>query len=98
MLKSLALFVAIAAALPGCSDTSADGVPVALTSEDDASRVAERLVAVLDYVASDYGGAVVDGSVVRLQEYEEQIAMVASARKLAGELAAFPTAELEALD
>jgi high-affinity iron transporter len=98
MLKRLALFALLAAALPGCGDSMADGVPVALAIEDDASRVAERLVAVLDYVASDYGGAVENGSVVRFQEYEEQIAMVASARRLAGELPGFPAADLDALD
>ena len=98
MLKRLALLLVAAAALSGCGLSRADGVSVALAAEDDASQIAERLVAVLDYIASDYGGAVENGAVVRLQEYEEQIAMVASARKLAGELVGFQTADLDQLD
>jgi high-affinity iron transporter len=44
---------------------------------------AQRLVALLDYVAGDYGGAVQDGVVVAPAEYEEQLRFVADARAMA---------------
>lgn len=43
---------------------------------------AQRVVALLDYVGSDYGRAVQDGRVVSEAEYEEQRRFVADARRL----------------
>ncbi len=49
---------------------------------------AQRLVALLDYVGSDYGRAVVDGRVVSEFEYDEQLRFVADAQGLARALGA----------
>lgn len=43
----------------------------------------QRLVSLLDYVSADYGGAVRDGEVVSLAEYDEQLSFVETALKLA---------------
>jgi high-affinity iron transporter len=59
---------------------AADGA--AATADD-----AQRLVALLDYVAADYGGAVRDGQVVSPDEYAEQGRFMADAREIAHELA-----------
>ena len=50
-----------------------------------------RVVSVLDYVATDYPGAVRDGRVVNEAEYAEQLAFVETARRLL--LAAGPAAD-----
>lgn len=42
----------------------------------------QRLVALIDYVASDYGGAVSGGMVQSVFEYEEQLGFLATAREL----------------
>ena len=47
---------------------------------------AQRLVALVDYVGSDYALAVADGVVVSPPEYEEQIRFVRDARAMAGTL------------
>ena len=44
-------------------------------------------MALLDYVAADYGGAVADGKVVSPDEYAEQGRFIADARQIAHELA-----------
>src|SRR5262245_48668918 len=44
---------------------------------------AQRLVALVDYIGGDYGGAVRDGDVQSRIEYEEQLRFAADARKLA---------------
>lgn len=48
----------------------------------DAARVAH----LLDYIGSDYPGAVQDGQVVDAREYDEQLALAGDAAKLLGEL------------
>jgi high-affinity iron transporter len=48
---------------------------------------AQRLVALLDYVAGDYGLAVRDGQVVSPAEYREQVAFLGSARERGERLA-----------
>jgi len=66
---------------------------------DDRARTAERLVAVLDYVASDYAAAVApDGKVTDAAEYEEQLRMVASAKAYAQELPAIALADVNQLE
>lgn len=57
---------------------------------------AQRLVALLDYVGSDYGRAVVDGRVVNDFEYDEQVRFVADAQGLARSLGG-STADADAL-
>jgi high-affinity iron transporter len=49
-----------------------------------------RLAGLCDYVAADYPGAVKDGKVVAQDEYAEQQAMLAEARRMAGTLAPLP--------
>jgi len=58
---------------------------------------AQRLVALLDYVGSDYGRAVVDGKVVSDFEYQEQLRFVADAQGLARGLTGAAAAEPDAL-
>lgn len=65
------------------TDPAQAGVPT-----DDARRV----VAILDYVASDYGGAVQGGAVVSDAEYAEQRGFVADAARIAATL---PPASLD---
>lgn len=48
---------------------------------------AQRLVHILGYVAADYGGAVENGAIKNQTEYDEQIALLADAAKLADKLA-----------
>ena len=52
---------------------------------------AQRLVHILGYTASDYGGAVANGAVTNPSEYEEQLAMLADAAKIAARIQ--PTAD-----
>lgn len=47
---------------------------------------AQRLVHVLGYTAADYGGAVAGGAVTNATEYEEQLALLADAAKIAARL------------
>lgn len=54
---------------------------------------AQRLVALLDYVAGDYGRAVQDGRVVSELEYEEQVRFGADARAMAARLVGTPRAD-----
>src|SRR5262245_25654507 len=63
----------------GAGGAAAGNAPVA----DDA----QRLVALLDYVAADYGGAVQDGRVTSADEYAEQGRFISDAREIAHELA-----------
>src|SRR4051812_25109322 len=51
---------------------------------------AQRLVHILGYTASDYGGAVARGQVVSQSEYDEQLALLADAGKIAQKLADDP--------
>lgn len=44
---------------------------------------AQRLVTILDYISTDYAGAVKDGAVLSELEYTEQQAFIATARELA---------------
>jgi high-affinity iron transporter len=47
---------------------------------------AQRLVHILGYTAGDYGGAVAGGAVINATEYEEQLALLADAQKIAADL------------
>lgn len=47
---------------------------------------AQRLVALVDYIAADYPLAVRDGAVASAAEYEEQLTFAADAHRLAGQL------------
>src|SRR5437773_5534620 len=53
--------------------------PAQTAGLDDVRRIAS----ILDYVASDYAGAVADGHVLKAAEYDEQLAFVADAAQLA---------------
>lgn len=65
----IVLLVVVAACSPGAQ---------APPSEEHALR---RVVALLDYVAADYGGAVRDGAVVSDAEYQEQLAFLKEAKE-----------------
>jgi high-affinity iron transporter len=54
---------------------------------------AQRLVAVVDYIAGDYGQAVRGGRVVSPSEYEEQLRFAAGARTMATGLIGSPAAD-----
>ena len=71
---------AIAILLEGCARQGAPPPVVAEASD------AQRLVALVDYVGSDYAMAVKDGVVASPAEYEEQIRFVRDARNMAGNL------------
>jgi high-affinity iron transporter len=47
---------------------------------------AQRLIHILGYAAGDYGGAVANGAVINATEYEEQLALLSDATKIAGAL------------
>ncbi len=47
---------------------------------------AQRLVHILGYTASDYGGAVANGAVTNPSEYEEQISLLGDAARIAAHL------------
>jgi high-affinity iron transporter len=71
--------LAAMALLAGCAQRT--DAPVALDGGD-----AQRLVALVDYIAADYPLAVRDGAVASAAEYEEQLTFAADARRLAGQL------------
>ncbi len=49
---------------------------------------AQRLVHILGYTAGDYGGAVANGAIINPTEYEEQVALLTDAGKIAASLRA----------
>lgn len=51
---------------------------------------AQRLVHILGYTASDYGGAVADGAIINPSEYEEQLSLLADATKIAAHIQPTP--------
>ena len=53
---------------------------------------AQRLVHILGYTASDYGGAVAGGAITNPSEYEEQLSLLADATKIAARLQPTPAA------
>lgn len=62
----------------------------------DAPEVeAQRLIHILGYTASDYGGAVAAGAIVNPAEYDEQLALLADAEKIAQRLKADPRVGVE---
>lgn len=89
-------FIFVLAALlawQGCtagpaSTTSQDAAPI--DSQDGSDG--QRLVALIDYVAADYGGAVSEGEIISAFEYEEQLGFLEAAAALAR------SAEADALD
>lgn len=84
------LLAACATAVPPASETPE--VP------DPAVERVRRLASILDYVAGDYAVAVRDGQVIDEAEYEEQIAFVGDARRLAAELASAEGGTVPELD
>lgn len=58
----------------------------ALAHAGDPADDARRIVAILDYVATDYGGAVRDGVVLNEGEYAEQTGFVEDAARIAASL------------
>ncbi|MBL8786865.1 MAG: FTR1 family protein [Deltaproteobacteria bacterium] len=69
--------------------TAACSGPEAPADEAPSAETAvRRIVARLDYVAADYGGAVRDGEIVNELEYDEQVGFLTDAR---GRLAALPS-------
>ena len=53
---------------------------------------AQRLVHILGYTASDYGGAVANGAITNPSEYEEQLSLLGDAAKIAARIQPAPTA------
>jgi high-affinity iron transporter len=87
----------------GCGHSSAEVVPAAAAADapegaSDRARTAERLAALFEYVATDYGGAVEEGRVVSPAEYEEQLRLVDDMRRFASELGAPGEAKIDALE
>src|SRR3954466_15833477 len=77
------LLVLLLASLPWAHPARADA--------GDAPEVeAQRLVHILGYTASDYGGAVVKGAVINESEFEEQLSLLTDAGKIAQKLAGDP--------
>jgi high-affinity iron transporter len=74
----LLLAVAMLAALPEVARADAGDPP---------EIEAQRLVHILGYTASDYGGAVANGAITSRSEYDEQLALLADAAKIAARLA-----------
>jgi high-affinity iron transporter len=68
------------------------------TSAVEPPTDARLLVGVLDYVASDYGGAVRGGKVRSEAEYREQLSFVREARAAAGRVPGLPSGIPPALD
>src|SRR5512144_341159 len=61
----------------------------ARADEGDPPEVeAQRLTHILGYTAADYGGAVANGAIVSQTEYEEQLALLTDAAKIAAHLRA----------
>lgn len=83
MKRALAALAVLAAL--GCRPDGA-GPPAAGSSLMADGGDAQRLVALVDYVGSDYGVAVQDGAVISAPEYEEQLRFVRDARAMAGAL------------
>jgi high-affinity iron transporter len=54
---------------------------------------AQRLVHILGYTASDYGGAVAGGAITNPSEYEEQLSLLTDATKIAARLQPTPPAD-----
>ena len=52
----------------------------------DHDHAVRRVVALLDYVAADYGGAVSDGAITNQTEYKEQLAFLQEAKERVGAL------------
>ncbi len=60
---------------------------IARAEQGDPPEVeAQRLVHILGYTAGDYGGAVANGAVLSVTEYEEQLALLTEAAKIAAAL------------
>jgi high-affinity iron transporter len=64
---------------------------VSRADEGDSPDVeAQRLIHILGYIATDYGGAVVAGAVVNQAEYDEQLTLLSDAEKITQRLKADP--------
>ncbi len=94
---AVGLVLSCALVAAGCSASSADVLPAAAAAAER-TRTAERLAALFDYVASDYGAAVSGGEIVSQFEYDEQLALVADMRRFAAELGAPFGARLDELE
>jgi high-affinity iron transporter len=71
--------------------------PAAVPRTSDGSDV-QRLVAILDYIAGDYGGAVENGQITNADEYAEQVRFTEDAQSIGRALAADRPAETPAAD
>ena len=58
---------------------------------EDAGRTTQRLAQVVDYVAADYGGAVRDGQILEVSEWNEQRELLGEARKLVPSMTGNPS-------
>ncbi len=74
MIRAIAVLGVVLAACGGGRDTSVD------------EHAVRRVVALIDYVAADYGGAVRDGQVLDENEYKEQLAFLKEATERASAL------------
>jgi len=80
----------LAAILAACGSSRDD------PSSRDGSD-AQRLSAIVDYMGSDYAGAVRNGEIISRSEYEEQQRFAADARRLGGEIVGASTREQDPL-
>jgi high-affinity iron transporter len=94
MTPSRAVLALAIAAIAACRPSPAPTVATAHAVADGGD--AQRVVALVDYVGSDYAAAVADGVVIAPAEYEEQLRFVRDARKM-GALALGPNAAAEPL-
>ena len=76
------LLVLMTCLLGACAGPSAPEEPPPSPASEDL----RRLAAILDYVSSDYAGAVKDGRVLDAGEYQEQLSFMHDAAELAGRI------------
>src|SRR5436190_22312870 len=81
--SALVLSLAAIAATVAIGCGAAPPAPPPPAAETEQVR---RFCAILDYVASDYAGAVKDGAVQSPDEYAEQLSFLKDAAELAGKL------------
>ena len=82
--RAAAAVLVIGALAGGCAQPAAPPASASHAIADGGD--AQRLVALVDYVGSDYAAAVQDGAVVSPPEYEEQLRFVHDARAMAAAL------------
>jgi len=95
--KSLRPLLPLFLVLAACA-TDTPPAPTTADAPDPGIERVRRLASILDYVAGDYAAAVRDGQVIDEAEYEEQVAFVGEARRLAAGLAAAEGGTVPGLD